>query len=133
MKKYGNAQVWHYLCDTFDFLPIAALIDGSMFCVHGGKLTKIIIIISFPHPGLSPTIYHIDQLRVLKRMHETPKEGPLCDILWSDPDVTNQAFSPSQRGPGMMFGSQIVNKFIHYNRIESITRGHSLVMEGYEV
>ena len=28
----------------------------------------------------------IDQVRELNRIQEVPHEGPMCDLLWSDPD-----------------------------------------------
>lgn len=36
MKKYGSAAVWKCFTDLFDYLPLAALVDGRIFCVHGG-------------------------------------------------------------------------------------------------
>ena len=36
MKKYGNANVWKYSTEVFDYLGIAALIEGTIFCVHAG-------------------------------------------------------------------------------------------------
>ena len=57
--------------DLFDYLPISAIIDNSIFCCHG---------------GLSPTILTIDQLRTINRQQEIPHKGSMADILWSDPD-----------------------------------------------
>jgi serine/threonine-protein phosphatase PPG1 len=37
-KKYGSVNVWTYFTDMFDYIPIAALIDGRIFCVHAGSL-----------------------------------------------------------------------------------------------
>jgi diadenosine tetraphosphatase ApaH/serine/threonine PP2A family protein phosphatase len=35
--KYGNGNVWRYFTDLFDYLTVAAIIDNSIFCVHGGR------------------------------------------------------------------------------------------------
>lgn len=37
-RKYGNANVWHYFTDMFDFLTLSVVIDNQIFCVHGGML-----------------------------------------------------------------------------------------------
>ena len=39
LRKYGNANVWKYFTDLFDYLPLTALIDnqvclGSKTCAH---------------------------------------------------------------------------------------------------
>ena len=71
LRKYGNANVWKYFTDLFDYLPLTALVDGQIFCLHG---------------GLSPSIDTLDHIRALDRLQEVPHEGPMCDLLWSDPD-----------------------------------------------
>jgi hypothetical protein len=67
LRKYGNANVWKYFTDMFDYLPLTALVDISIFCLHG---------------GLSPSIDTLDQIRALDRVQEVPHEGPMCDLLW---------------------------------------------------
>ncbi|KAF4081651.1 hypothetical protein AMELA_G00163530 [Ameiurus melas] len=71
LRKYGNANVWKYFTDLFDYLPLTALVDTQIFCLHG---------------GLSPSIDTLDHIRALDRIQEVPHEGPMCDLLWSDPD-----------------------------------------------
>lgn len=44
----------------------------------------------------SPLITSLDQIRVLDRFQEIPHEGPLTDLLWSDPDPDRPGFNPSQ-------------------------------------
>jgi serine/threonine-protein phosphatase 2A catalytic subunit len=58
LRKYGSANVWKYFTDFFDYLPLTALVDGKIFCLHG---------------GLSPYIETLDQIRALDRFHEVPK------------------------------------------------------------
>lgn len=40
-RKYGNANVWHYFTDMFDFLTLSVVINDQIFCVHGGMVTLI--------------------------------------------------------------------------------------------
>lgn len=71
LRKYGNANVWKHFTDTFDYLPMTAVISDRIFCLHG---------------GLSPSIDTLDHARDLDRVQEVPHEGPMCDLVWSDPD-----------------------------------------------
>ncbi|KXJ74727.1 hypothetical protein RP20_CCG013075 [Aedes albopictus] len=36
LQKCGNPNVWKYFTDLFDYLPLMALVDGQIFCLHGG-------------------------------------------------------------------------------------------------
>jgi len=115
-QKYGNASVWKACCNVFDYLNLAAIIDGETLCVHG---------------GLSPDIRTLDQIRVLSRAQEIPHEGAFCDLMWSDPDdVDNWAVSP--RGAGWLFGGSVAREFNHVNSLALIARAHQLVQEGYK-
>ena len=41
LRKYGNANVWKYFTDLFDYLPVTALIENQIFCLHGGLSPSI--------------------------------------------------------------------------------------------
>ncbi|KAI9787099.1 MAG: hypothetical protein M1839_003334 [Geoglossum umbratile] len=115
-SKYGNASVWKSCCQVFDFLALAAIIDGKVLCVHG---------------GLSPEIRTLDQIRVVARAQEIPHEGAFCDLVWSDPeDVDTWAVSP--RGAGWLFGDKVAAEFNHVNGLQLIARAHQLVNEGFK-
>ena len=43
-------KVWRYCTEIFDYLSLSAIIDGKIFCVHG---------------GLSPSIQTLDQIRLM--------------------------------------------------------------------
>ncbi|KAH1480179.1 hypothetical protein KXX26_008940 [Aspergillus fumigatus] len=101
-RKYGNANVWHYFTDMFDFLTLSVVINDQIFCVHG---------------GLSPSIHSIDQIKIIDRFREIPHEGPMADLVWSDPDTERDEFSLSPRGAGYTFGAQVVRKFLEVNSI----------------
>ncbi|OAA55809.1 tor signaling pathway phosphatase [Niveomyces insectorum RCEF 264] len=115
-QKYGNASVWKACCQVFDFLVLAAIVDGTVLCVHG---------------GLSPEIRTIDQIRVVARAQEIPHEGAFCDLVWSDPEeISTWAVSP--RGAGWLFGDKVAHEFNHVNGLKTIARAHQLVNEGYK-
>jgi len=72
----------------------------------------------------------LDQIRALDRVQEVPHEGPMCDLLWSDPD-DREGFGISPRGAGFTFGADMSEKFNHDNGLDIICRAHQLIMEGY--
>jgi serine/threonine-protein phosphatase 6 catalytic subunit len=116
IRKYGNANPWKYCTEVFDYLGIGAIVEGKIFCIHG---------------GLSPDIKTIDQIRLIERRMEIPHEGPFCDLMWSDPEeIETWAMSP--RGAGWLFGSKVTSEFNHINDIELIARAHQLVMDGFK-
>ncbi|RFU75231.1 serine threonine- phosphatase pp2a catalytic subunit [Trichoderma arundinaceum] len=115
LRKYGNANVWKIFTDFFDYLPLTALIENQIFCLHG---------------GLSPSIDTLDNIRALDRVQEVPHEGPMCDLLWSDPD-DRCGWGISPRGAGYTFGQDISEAFNHNNGLTLVARAHQLVMEGY--
>lgn len=84
-RKYGNEEPWYLFMDVFDYLPICALIENDILCVHG---------------GLSPSIKTIDQIRQIDRVVEVPVRGPYSDLLWSDPEEGNFDWRKSERGAG---------------------------------
>lgn len=116
IRKYGNANPWKYCTEVFDYLGIGAIVEGKIFCIHG---------------GLSPEIKTIDQIRLIERRMEIPHEGPFCDLMWSDPEeIETWAMSP--RGAGWLFGQKVTSEFNHINDIELIARAHQLVMDGFK-
>jgi len=115
-QKYGNPNCWKYCCSVFDYLTLAALIDGRILCVHG---------------GLSPDIKTLDQIRTIQRNQEIPHEGAFCDLMWSDPEEI-ETWQVSPRGAGWIFGSKATLEFNHTNNLELVCRSHQLVQEGYK-
>lgn len=47
------------------------------------------------HGGLSPSIQTLDQIRTIDRKQEVPHDGPMCDLLWSDPEGKILVNNPS--------------------------------------
>lgn len=89
-------------------MPLAALVDEQTFCVHG---------------GLSPSIETLDQIKTIDRKQEVPHEGPMCDLMWSDPEEMS-GWGISPRGAGYLFGKEKVDEFNHKNNLDYIARAH---------
>lgn len=115
-RKFGNNFPFKLFVEVFDLLPISAVIDDRIFCVHG---------------GLSPQITKIDQIRLINRKCEIPHEGPFCDLVWSDPDDI-ETWNVSSRGAGWTFGAKVTSEFLRVNGLEFVIRGHQLVNDGYK-
>ena len=116
LQKYGNANVWKYCCQIFDYMALAAIVDGRILCVHG---------------GLSPDIRTVDQIRTIQRCQEIPHQGSFCDLMWSDPEEI-ETWAVSPRGAGWLFGSRVTQEFNHINNLTLIARAHQLVQEGFK-
>jgi len=116
LRKFGSVNVWRYCTEIFDYLSLSAIVAGQLFCVHG---------------GLSPSIVTLDQIRTIDRKQEVPHDGPMCDLMWSDPeDIEDWGISP--RGAGYLFGGDVVRKWNEQNGLACIARAHQLVMKGYK-
>jgi len=116
LRKYGNANPWKYCTEIFDYLTLSAIVENSIFCVHG---------------GLSPDIKLLDQIRTIQRVQEIPHEGPFADLVWSDPDDID-TWLLSNRGAGWLFGQRPTEHFNRLNGLDLIARAHQLVQDGYK-
>uniref|UniRef100_A0A7S3G9Z3 Serine/threonine-protein phosphatase n=1 Tax=Palpitomonas bilix TaxID=652834 RepID=A0A7S3G9Z3_9EUKA len=70
-KRRYSIKLWRTFTDCFNCLPVAAIVDEKIFCMHG---------------GLSPELHDMDQIRRVQRPTDVPDAGILCDLLWSDPE-----------------------------------------------
>ena len=116
-RKYGTSNVWKNCTDLFDFLTLGAIIDNSVFCIHG---------------GLSPKCARLDDIRKLDRKVEVPHDGIMGDLVWSDPEENVDEWGPSPRGAGFIFGEKQLNEFNTMNDLKYICRAHQLIQEGYK-
>ncbi|CEF60233.1 Calcineurin-like phosphoesterase domain, apaH type and Serine/threonine-specific protein phosphatase/bis(5-nucleosyl)-tetraphosphatase domain-containing protein [Strongyloides ratti] len=122
--KYSE-RVYDVCMDSFDALPLAALMNQQFLCVHG---------------GLSPEIHTLDDIKKLDRFKEPPAFGPMCDLLWSDPleDFGNERnceqFSHnSVRGCSYFYSYAACCDFLQHNNLLSIIRAHEAQDAGYRM
>eukprot|EP01022_Parablepharisma_sp_SALTPOND_P026292 TRINITY_DN626_c0_g1_i2.p1 TRINITY_DN626_c0_g1~~TRINITY_DN626_c0_g1_i2.p1 ORF type:complete len:812 (-),score=35.03 TRINITY_DN626_c0_g1_i2:3904-6339(-) len=124
-------SVFQAINTVFEYLPLAALIDNKIICLHG---------------GIGSSVNTIDDIRRLRRplevVHEvtTLEHQIVVDILWSDPTDNDEELGvhlnairdPTATGSITRFGPDRVEQFLKKNNLKMIIRGHECVMDGFE-
>ena len=116
-KRRYNVRIWRSFTDLFNYLPVAAIIDEKILCMHG---------------GLSPELKNLQNIQDIPRPTDIPDTGLLCDLLWSDPDKDVVEDDENDRGVSVIFGEKIVQDFNKKNDLDLIIRAHQVVDDGYE-
>ncbi|KAJ6245337.1 serine/threonine-protein phosphatase pp1 isozyme 2 [Anaeramoeba flamelloides] len=116
-RKYYSTKLWKLFLSCFQCLPLSAIIDDKIFCVHG---------------GLSPNLTSLNQIKNIKRPKEVKDHGLVCDLLWSDPSPKNKEWGLNERGVSYTYGSKVVNQFNQAYGFDLIVRAHQVVDEGFE-
>ena len=116
-KRRYNVRIWRSFTDLFNWLPVAAIIDEKILCMHG---------------GLSPDLKNLQNITDISRPTDIPDTGLLCDLLWSDPDKDCVEYDENDRGVSVIFGEKIVQDFNKKNDLDLIIRAHQVVDDGYE-
>ncbi|KAI9336238.1 Metallo-dependent phosphatase-like protein [Zopfochytrium polystomum] len=84
------------------------------------------------HGGLSPSLYTMDDIRILPRPFDVPEYGLFNDLLWADPSDTVNEWGDNERGVSYCFGQAIVKSFLEKHGLELVARAHMVVENGYE-
>ncbi|XP_073050866.1 serine/threonine-protein phosphatase BSL3-like isoform X1 [Primulina eburnea] len=112
---------WHRINRLFNWLPLAALIEKKIICMHG---------------GIGRSINHLEQIDNIQRPIAMEAGSiVLMDLLWSDPTENDsvEGLRPNARGPGLVtFGPDRVKEFCNNNDLQLIIRAHECVMDGFE-
>jgi diadenosine tetraphosphatase ApaH/serine/threonine PP2A family protein phosphatase len=97
-------------------MPIAALINSDVLCVHG---------------GLGPNFETVGQLRAIAKPIADFSEGIIDAVFWSDPTTDLGGIRKSVvRTRGYEFGAVAVREFLEANNLRLLVRGHSALLEG---
>jgi len=134
-------RVWESVNQCFDRMPLAAVIDQDIFCVHGGiprpistTTTRIQDILTVPKvAGVNPPYEHEDD----------NYQQVASDCIWSDPASEEQemlsvdpetGYGESLRGGGAIcFGNKAVTNFLQQQDFSYIMRAHEAHAEGVAV
>ncbi|XP_045483336.1 serine/threonine-protein phosphatase 5 [Harmonia axyridis] len=118
VKSKYSARMSEFFNEVYNWLPLAHCLNKKILVMHGGLFSK---------DGVT-----LDDIREIDRNRQPPDEGPMCDLLWSDPQHQSGR-APSRRGVGCQFGPDITEAFLKENQLEYIIRSHEVKHEGYEV
>lgn len=123
--KYTD-EIYQLVMDSFDALPLCAVVSNQFLCVHG---------------GLSPEIETIQDINNINRFQEPPTSGPMCDLLWADPsddfgaeaNTTDKWRTNTVRGCSYFFTFAVVCEFLKKNSLLSVIRAHEVQDAGYRM
>ncbi|KAK6144164.1 hypothetical protein DH2020_020984 [Rehmannia glutinosa] len=117
MGERDGIWTWHRINRLFNWLPLAALIEKKIICMHG---------------GIGRSINHVEQIENIQRPIAMEAGSiVLMDLLWSDPTENDsvEGLRPNARGPGL---PDRVMEFCNNNDLQLIVRAHECVMDGFE-
>lgn len=142
-------RLWEVINQAFDRLPLAAVIDNDIFCVHGGIPRPVS---DGTNSSNTPTTTRIQDILTVPKVaginppyeHEEDKYQQVAsDCIWSDPASEDQelttvdpmtGYGESLRGGGAIcFGHKAVTQFLEQNDFSYIMRAHEAHAEGVAV
>ena len=109
IKRFNSPFIWASFNESFNYLPICAFIDDSIFCVHG---------------GISGKVNRNDLERLKYPIHENEL---IDDLVWSDPREHGICSVSNKRGKGVKFGLKTVTEFFAEMNVKFLIRGHECV------
>jgi diadenosine tetraphosphatase ApaH/serine/threonine PP2A family protein phosphatase len=113
--RYGS-RVYGMYAEVFSSMPYAAILNGSVFAVHG---------------GLAKGLRNALDVRGLRKGDIEPSDPIALQLLWNDPDESVEYFAPSPRGPSIyLYGRKAVEEFLESNGLELVVRAHEYFPEG---
>ncbi|XP_043197114.1 uncharacterized protein LOC122367774 isoform X2 [Amphibalanus amphitrite] len=135
--KITGPEVWEAVNECFDAMPLAAVIDNKIFCVHGG----------IPPPTIDGgKISAINRIPCPLPRPET--QSPLAwEIMWNDPISMGAVSSETldelrendgfidnyRRGTAHMFSSEGLDRFLARNELSHVVRAHEVQQAGFQL
>lgn len=121
LLRFKDQSKFNEIIKVYNALPICALINEIILCLHGG----------IPQDN-----------EILKKLQGqkckdfnvvfTSNAQSIYQIMWNDPKSGLQGFSDSFRGVGIkFFGNDVFDVFMKYNNLNYLIRAHECFPEGY--
>ena len=116
-EVFSNGACLKAFKEAFSFMPLTAVIDETILCVHG---------------GIGPNCRSLDQIRCVRRPIREFVGDVVDDLLWSDPNPNVETFEFSERGAGYDFGEKVFKEFMEKCGFEYMIRAHQVIAGGVE-
>lgn len=115
VSLYETDELWEAFNTTFNYMPLACLLNGSIFCVHG---------------GISHNLTSIAQVYRIHKPISDFDDKMVYNMMWADPTLIYQGFIESKRGRSQDFGQVALEKFLSSNNLKLLIRGHEYIKAG---
>ena len=111
-KELRNDSLFKRFNEVFSLLPVAHVVNDSLFVVHGGLPRKPASLDEISATSSSSQLYH--------------------ELLWNDP-CDSDGVHANPRGDGVYrFGPDITEAFLKSNKLNTLVRSHEMVEAGFE-
>ncbi|VDP94174.1 unnamed protein product, partial [Echinostoma caproni] len=122
-----NSRLWDVLMDTFNYLPVTAIIENVIFCSHGGISPCVL------YSGCENAKQLQNFINLwIPRPSEIETNLLLTHFIWSEPDAQTDGWERNPRGLGYLFGAKEVQQFCERFDFLQLIRSGDLVQNGYE-
>lgn len=116
--RYKSRDLYDRFNRTFQYMPLVAILNKKVFCVHG---------------GVSPNLPSIQQINKIKRPLENYEGEFIADLVWSDPSKDVKTYEESKRGLGVQFGISTLKQFLEKFKFDRVLRAHQCVFQGISI
>ena len=111
-RNYQGSLVGEGFTNVLTYMPLGALLFGSVLCIHG---------------GLGPSLTCVEQINQIPRPVLSYESEPIASLMWSDPTTEIEYYRMSSRGLGFLFGEKALHTFLENEGLNLLVRGHECV------
>ncbi|XP_071525728.1 uncharacterized protein [Panulirus ornatus] len=137
VRKFGERlgiSVWNAVNDVFDCMPLAAVVDKKIFCIHGGI------------PKLDGNLNELDKIPCPLPNPEA-QSNLAWQMMWNDPVAAedmndtiqgqlaqNRGFAYNEkRQTACVFNRSAFDSFLQKNGLTHVVRAHEVKQAGFEI